>query len=408
MLWAAAMFCAVLASYFVLRPVRDALALDGDIAFLPVLFSVTFGAMLIVTRLWGSAVSRWPRRRFVPILYRVFIATVVVFFALVRAEVVPAVVGYAFYVWTSVFNLLLVSVFWSLVADLLAPEQGRRLYAPIAAGGTAGALLGPVLTSALVGAIGVPGVLLLSAVLLEVAVQCSRRLERASAGFAGGAPPVDEPVHGTPLAGIAQVARSRYLAGIGLYVLCTVTVGTFIFFEQATLVKAELADRTARTAYFAGLDVWTNGITLFLQTFVTTRLLGWLGAAAVLAILPLVQSIGLAALVIAPGLGVLAVVQIAGRSATHGIARPTRELLFTVVPRAEKYKAKSVIDTLIFRFGDVATSWLRAGLVALGLTGAGLIGAAAPFAAVWLATAVGLGLAFRPRATAPDPGRRSA
>lgn len=407
MLWAAAMFCAVLASYFVLRPVRDALALDGDIAFLPVLFTLTFGAMLAVTRLWGSAVSRWPRRRFVPILYRVFIATVVVFYALVRAEVVPGVVGYAFYVWTSVFNLLLVSVFWSLVADLLAPEQARRLYAPIAAGGTAGALLGPVLTSALVETIGVPGVLLLSAAMLEIAVQCSRRLERACAGFAGGAA-VDEPVHGTPLAGLGEVARSRYLAGIGLYVLCTVTVGTFIFFEQATLVKAELADRTARTAYFAGLDVWTNGITLFLQTFVTTRLLGWLGAAAVLAILPIVQSIGLTALAIAPTLGVLAVVQIAGRSTTHGIARPARELLFTVVPRTEKYKAKSVIDTLIFRFGDVATSWLRAGLVALGLTGAGLVGAATPFAAIWLATAIGLGLAFRRRATDPDTARRSA
>jgi ATP:ADP antiporter, AAA family len=319
----------------------------------------------------------------------------------------PAAVGYAFYVWTSVFNLLLVSVFWSLVADLFAPEQARRLYGPIAAGGTAGALLGPILTSALVGWIGAPGVLLLSAALLEIAVQCARRLERACAGFAGGAA-VDEPVRGGALAGLGQVARSRYLAGIALYVLCTVTVATFIFFEQAALVKAELADRDARTAYFAGLDVWTNGITLFLQTFVTTRLLGCLGAAAVLAILPLVQAAGLTALAIAPTLGVLAVVQVAGRSITHGIARPARELLFTVVDRTEKYKAKSVIDTLVFRFGDVASSWLRQGLIALGLAGASLVGAATPFTAVWLATAIGLGLAYRRRAHASDPGRRSA
>jgi ATP:ADP antiporter, AAA family len=408
MLWAAAMFCAVLASYFVLRPVRDALALDGDLAFLPVLFTATFGAMLVATHLWGSAVSRWPRRRFVPILYRVFIATVVVFFALVRGGFAPAAVGYAFYVWTSVFNLLLVSVFWSLVADLLAPEQARRLYGPIAAGGTVGALLGPILTRALVGWIGVPGVLLLSAALLEVAVQCSRRLERASAGFVGGGARLDEPARGAALAGLGQVARSRYLAGIALYVLCTVTVATFIYFEQAALVKVELADRDARTAYFAGLDAWTNGITLFLQTFVTTRLLGWLGAAAVLAILPVVQGVGLTALAIAPTLGVLAIVQVAGRSITHGIARPARELLFTVVARAEKYKAKSVIDTLVFRFGDVASSWLRQGLIALGLAGAGLVGAATPFTAVWLTTAIGLGLAYRRRAHDSDPGRRSA
>lgn len=404
--WAAAMFCAVLASYFVLRPVRDALALDGDLAFIPVLFTVTFGAMLLATRLWGSAVSRWPRRRFVPVLYRVFIATVVLFFALVRGGVAPAEVGYAFYVWTSVFNLLVVSVFWSQVADLLASEQARRLYGPIAAGGTAGAVLGPILTSALVGWIGVPGVLLLSAALLEVAVQCSRRLERACAGFAGGVA-VDEPVRGGALAGLGQVVRSRYLAGIALYVLCTVTVATFIYIEQAGLVKAHLPDRDARTAYFAGLDVWTNGITLFLQTVVTTRLLGWLGAAAVLAILPLVQAAGLTALAVAPTLGVLAVVQVAGRSVTHGVARPARELLFTVVDRAEKYKAKSVIDTLVFRFGDVASSWLRHGLVVVGLGGASLAGAAAPFAAVWLATAIGLGLAYRRRAHASDPGRRT-
>jgi AAA family ATP:ADP antiporter len=394
-LWAAAMFFTVLASYFVLRPVRDSLALDGDPAFIPWLFTATCAAMLLVAPVWGALVARWPRRIFVPVVYRFFLVNLLVFFALIRAEVAPALIGRVFYVWSSVFNLFVVSVFWSLLADAFSTDQARRLYGPIAVGGTAGAFLGPILTGALVERVGVAGVLLVSAALIEAAVQCSRRLAARTDASPTRAP--DEPLRGHALAGLGHVVRSPFLAGIVVYVLCTTFAATFIYMEQAQIVHDQLADREARTAYFAWVDAATNGATLVIQLALTAPLLHWLGAGLVLAILPLVQGVGVIALVSAPALATLAAAQIAGRSITHGLARPARELLFTTVSREDKFKAKNVIDTLIFRFGDFAAAWFQRGLGALGLTGAGLIAVAAPLAAGWLATALLLGRAFRAR-----------
>jgi ATP:ADP antiporter, AAA family len=388
------MFFAVLASYFVVRPVRESLALDGDPAFIPWLFTATCVAMILVAPLWGALVARWPRRVFVPVVYRFFLVNLLVFFALIRAEIAPALTGRVFYVWSSVFNLFVVSVFWSLLVDAFTTEQGKRLFGPIAAGGTAGAVFGPLLTGALVAHVGVAGVLLCSAALLEIAVLCSRRIEaRADAPTR----PPDEPLRGHALAGLARVMRSPFLAGIVVYVLCTTFAATFIYMEQAQIVHDQLGDREERTAYFAWVDLATNGLALVFQLGLTAPLLRWLGPGLVMTALPLVQTVGLVALVSAPALATLAVVQIAGRSLTHGLTRPARELLFTTVSREDKYKAKNVIDTLVFRFGDFAAAWFRRGLGALGLAGASLIAVAVPLAIGWLATALLLGRAFRRR-----------
>jgi len=308
-----------------------------------------------------------------------------------------------FYVWSAVWSLFVVSVFWSLLADLLGPGTARRLYGPIAAGGTVGTFVGPLLTRLLVGTIGVAGVLMMSALLLELAVIGVHGVRRAAAGLVredadplGGEP--DAPAGGGAFTGIAHVAKSPYLSAIVGYVLCTACAATFMYLAQAKIVHDALGDRVARADYFASLDLWTAGATLVLQTLVAAPAIGRFGPGIVLAALPLAQAAGISVLAAAPSLTALAIVQVISRSATHGLTRPARELLFTVVSRDDKYRAKHAIDTIAYRLGDVAASWLQKGLVALAGAGA-LVGAAIPLVAVWLGFAFVLGAGFRRRVT---------
>jgi len=383
----------VLASYSAFRPVRDALILDGDPEQIPWLFTATFVVAGLLSPLWGALVAKHPRR-VVPIAFHVFAACAVGFFALVRSELAPVAVGRVFYVWSAVFNLFVVSILWSLLADLLGPGTARRLYGPIAAGGTAGTLIGPALTRLFVGTIGVAGVLLMSAALLELAVV-------AIAGLARAATPTDEPgdaiVAGRALDGLRHVAKSPYLASIVGYVLCTATAATFVYLQQAQIAHDALLDRGARAELFASIDLLVAIATLVLQLGLAGPLLGWLGPGLVLCVLPLVQLGGIATLAIAPSITALMIVQTASRSATHGLTRPARELLFTVVDRNDKYRAKNVIDTVVYRLGDFGSSWLYRGLAAAGAGGASLIVATVPLVAGWLVLATLLGIGYRRR-----------
>lgn len=392
--WAGVAFFAILASYFVLRPVRDAFVLDGDPNFIPWLWTATFIAMTLIAAPWGALVSRLPRSRFVPVVYRAFAAQLLVFAALIHTDVAPIVVGRVFYVWLSVFNLFVVSVFWSLCADVARPEQGRRLFGPIAAGGTAGALVGPILTRTLVHHVG-PAVLLLIAVaLLEIAVWCSHGLDRAAKRMPAAETPAKAaaPVGGASMGGFVGVARSPYLGGIALYALCAATLATFVYLRQAGIVKAAIPDRDARTVFFADVDLWTGVATLAIQMLLTARLFRWIGVGLVLAILPLAQGVGAFVLDQWPTLTVAIAVSAGGRAITHSLSRPGRELLFTAVPREDKYKAKNVIDTLVYRFGDFGSAWLFHGLTLAGIAAAAV---AVPLAAAWGFLAFGLGLAYR-------------
>ncbi len=391
--WGAATFGALLASYSAFRPVRDALILDGDPDQLPWLFTATFVAVSIVSPLWGAAVARSPRR-VVPIAFHVFAACALGFFAVIRGGTAPVTVGRVFYVWSAVFNLFVVSVFWSLLADLLGPGVARKLYGPIAAGGTVGAFVGPLLTKELVGTIGVAGVLVMSAALLELAVIGTAQLRRVAREVE--TMEADPPVEGGALDGLRHVARSPYLASIVGYVLCTACAATFVYLAQAKIVHGALPGRVARTDFFSTIDLWVSAVTFVVQLAIAGPLIRLVGPGLVLCVLPLVQGIGIAWLVSAPSLGALAVIAIAGRSATHGLTRPARELLFTVIPRADKYRAKNVIDTMVYRLGDFGSSWLNKGLAAAGAMVLTL--AAVPLTLVWLAMAGWLGVAFRRRA----------
>jgi AAA family ATP:ADP antiporter len=399
--WSATTFAALLASYTAFRPVRDALVLDGDPEKLPWVFFATFVAISVASPAWSALLARRPARSFVAIAFHAFAACAVAFFVLVESGIAPIVVGRVFYVWSAVFNLFVVSVFWSLLADLLGPGYARRLYGPIAAGGTIGTLVGPVLTSQLVGTIGVAGVLALSALLLELAVLGVGQVRRVAAMLPRTAElPPDVPPGGGPFTGLARVARSPYLLAIVGYVLCTSCAATFLYLTQATIVHDALPDRIARTEYFAAIDTRVAVLTLLLQAVLVRPALGWLGPGMVLVVLPLVQIAGISELVTAPTLGMLMIVQVISRSATHGLTRPSRELLFTVVSRDDKYRAKHAIDTLGYRLGDLASSWLYTGLRAIS-SGAGgaLIAASMALVAIWLGLATALGIGFRRRVT---------
>jgi AAA family ATP:ADP antiporter len=400
--WAGVAFFAILASYFVLRPVRDAFVLDGDPAFIPWLWTATFVAMTALAAPWGWLVAKLPRSKFVPIVYRVFAVQLVGFAALVHWNVAPLEVGRVFYVWLSVFNLFVVSVFWSLCADVARPEQGRRLFGPIAAGGTAGALVGPILTRTLVEHVGHAALLLISVALLEAAVWCAYGLDRAARAMPAADVPAKAaaaPVGGTSMGGFVSVARSPYLAGIALYALCAATLATFVYLRQAGIVKVELPDRAARTRFFADVDLWTGIATLAIQMLLTARLMRWVGVGVVLAVLPFAQGIGAFVLDQWPTLTVAIAVSASGRAITHALSRPGRELLFTAVPREDKYKAKNVIDTLVYRFGDFGSAWLFHGLKLAGIAAAAF---AVPLTVAWAALALALGVGHRRRTAAHE------
>jgi AAA family ATP:ADP antiporter len=395
--WGAATFGALLASYSAFRPVRDALILGGNPDNIPWLFTATFVAVTVLSPLWGAAVANRPRH-VVPIAFHGFAACALIFFAVIRAEIAPLTVGRVFYVWSAVFNLFVVSVFWSLLADLLGPLSARRLYGPIAAGGTVGTFVGPVLTKALVGTIGVAGVLLMSAVLLEVAVIGAIQVRRAAAVLAKtGAE--DPPVAGGALSGLTHVAKSPYLTAIVGYVLCTACAATFVYFAQIRITGSALPDRVDATAFLATIDIWVSVCTLVVQLVIAGPLIGWIGPGLVLCVLPIVQGIGIATLNVAPSLTALAIVQVIGRASTHGLTRPARELLFTVVSRDDKYRAKNVIDTVGYRLGDLGSSWLHRALVTFAAGSTAILAATVPLVAGWFALALVLGVGFRRRVT---------
>jgi AAA family ATP:ADP antiporter len=401
----AATFAALLASYGAFRPVREALILERNPDSIPWMFLATFIAISVVSPVWSALLARRPPRRFVARAYHAFALCLVGFVIAVRAEVSPVVVGRVFYVWAAVFNLFVVSVFWSLLADLLGPRTARQLYGPIAAGGSLGAIAGPWLTQSLVATLGVAGVLAMSAVLLELAAAGVWLVRRAALGAVVSPGPSQAETEAGPLpgggalTGVAHVGRSPYLSSIVGYVLCTAFGATFMYLAQQRIIFDAHLELVARTSYLASIDRWTQTVTFALQLVVAGPAIRWLGPGVVLAVLPLARGIGLTVLGATSSLDALRVIQVIGNSATHGLTRPARELLFTVVSRDDKYRAKNAIDTIGYRFGDLASSWVDKGLKAIG--GAALAIAPLPLAAVWLGFAAIAGLGFRRRAAAP-------
>ncbi|WP_428261757.1 NTP/NDP exchange transporter [Haliangium sp.] len=409
LVWAFVYFACLLGGYYILRPVREALAVAGGVSNLPWLFTGTLVGMLAVTPVFGAVVARMPRRRFVPLVYRFFLLCILGFAALLALDVDRVVLAPAYFIWLSVYNLFVVSVFWSVMADVFRSAQGKRLFGVIAAGGSLGALLGSWFTNAFATDLGVTALLCISALVLELAVRCFRAVTGNAPALAedegstvdAGAdaateaslrraaePPV---IGGSVLAGATQVVRSPYLLGICLYLVCLSTASTFLYVERAEIVATAFVSDEARTAFFAMVDLLVNLGTILLQLLVTARVIGWLGVGATLAVLPVLSGVGFAGLAAWPTLAALVVFQAALRAGRYAIGRPARELLFTVVNREQKYKCKSFIDTVVYRAGDAVSSWVVRGLGALGLGLAGVALVAAPLAGLWLLVGLRLG-----------------
>lgn len=402
LLWSFAYFFSLLCGYYVLRPVREEMGIRSGVENLPWAFTGTFAAMLIAVPVFSLLVARVPRARAIPIVYRFFLANLVVFWALLQSGWSHALVARAFFIWVSVYNLFVVSIFWSYMADLFDSGQARRLFGFIMSGGSLGAIVGPLLAALLVGRVGVANLLLVSAAFLEIAARCAGRLARWSGRTAPeGAAPSGAALGGGPFAGIRDVFRSRYLGAMAAQMLLSVATGTIVYFQQARLVADLVRDPAMRTRLFAAVDLGVNLASLALQTAVAGRIFAVAGLGLGLAIHPALALAGLLAVSAWPVLPLVVAVQALRRVVHFGLERPAREVLYTVLPREEKYKAKSFIDTVVYRGGDALSAWGWKGLSALGFGLSGVALAVTPLALTWLAVAAYL----RRRHQALEAGR---
>jgi ATP:ADP antiporter, AAA family len=389
-LWSFAYFFALLAAYYVLRPLRDQMAIAGGTRALPWLFTATFVTLLVLQPMYGALVARLPRRRFVAVVYQFFVANLALFWLLLSLDIQAVWVARVFFVWVSVFNLFAVAVFWSFMADLFSSEQGKRLFGFIGAGGTAGALLGPVITIALSVPLGPANLLIVAIVFLELAVYCVFRLERC-AGAPQGPRRDERKVGGGAFAALPELLRSPYLLGVAAWVSLLSFGATILYFAQAHVVAAEVHGAGAQTRIFASIDLAVGLLTLATQVFATGKFIERFGTGRAAGSLPAVYIVGFAALAVSPSLAVVVTFQVVQRWANFAIANPARQVFFTVVGREEKYKAKNLIDVVIYRGSDALSGWAFDSLQAIGVKLGAVALCALPVAAAWLALSAALG-----------------
>jgi ATP:ADP antiporter, AAA family len=396
-LWSFAYFFMLLASYYVLRPLRDQMGIAGGVKNLPWLFTATFLTLIVVQPLYGALVAKLSRARFIPIIYHFFAANLALFWLLLTLKIGTESVARVFYVWVSVFSLFAVAVFWSFMADLFTADQGKRLFGFIGAGGTAGALLGPVITIGLSVPLGPVNLLIAAIILLEAAVFCVYRLERAANAQVKRAPEPQR-IGGSAFAALPELIRSPYLLGIAAWISLLSFCATFLYFEQINIVAADVHGAGAQTRIFAGIDLAVNLLSLVTQLFATAQLLDRFGTGITAATLPAVFVVGFLAIFLVPTLTVVMMVQVIQRWIHFAIAAPARQVFYTVLGREEKYKAKNLIDVVIYRGSDALYGWVYDSLQVLGLKLGAIALCALPVAGCWLILSAALGGAQERRA----------
>lgn len=414
-------FFFLLASYYVLRPIREQVGSGHDSTGLRNLFFGTLVGMIVANPIYGWLVSRWPRRVFIPWVYRFFALNLLAFFLLwwFHPEEKGGPISNVFFVWLSIYNVFVVSVFWSFLADVFGLEASKRLFGCIAAGGSLGAVAGGAITHQLVEILGTTKLLLVSLVLLEIATQCMLGIVRVRKM------PDEKPSHVRESPGVAPeqaqsggiwngfvlVVRSPYLLLIALHFLVASGIGTVLYFEQSQLVRAASPDAAERTRIFATIDVWTNAATLATQALLTAQIVRRLGIGFALILQPVAAVLALVGMAISPTLGVLIAAQMTLRTLQHATTRPAREMLFTVLGREVKYKAKSFVDTFIYRLGDQLGSWGFDALKVAGLSLGAIAWVTVPLTLAWCGIAAGLGRMqkrFAREPAAPLPASESA
>jgi AAA family ATP:ADP antiporter len=393
MLWATAYGFFIMFGYYILRAVRDEIS-AADRGNLQIIWTVVFLAMMVAVPLYSWVASRYSRGVFVPLANRFFIACLIGFWACLAflpVETRPWI-DRVFYVWTSVFALFVVTVFWGLVADCFDRAQAKRLFGFIAVGSSLGGIVGSSVTAFLAAQVPVFSLLLIACVPLEVASWCAGILHRR---FRTGAVVLEgeseRPLAGGAFSGIRAVFSSRYLMGIAGFLALMTFASTILYFQQAHLVGEAFEDRGVRRAFLAQIDLAVNVLTIVFQVYLTARVVKWLGVGLALAAVPAAVALGFVALGVFPTLATLVVVQVAYRAGRYGMTKPAREVLFTVLSREEKYKSKAFIDAAVYRAGDLVSGWLYAGFAAVGLSVGAIALVAAPVAAVWMMVGLKIG-----------------
>ncbi len=405
------LFFCLFTGYFMLRPVRETMGVAGGVDNLQWLFTGTFVVTLAAMPLFGWLSARVQRRRILTWSYGFFAANLLAFAAGMRLLPGDPWLARGFYIWLSVFNMIAISVAWSVLADLFPMNDAKRLFALMATGASAGGLTGPLLGVALVGPIGHAGLLVLAAGFLLAGIAAAMSLQRWR-----DRQPLDavdghtrcQPLGGSPFAGATAVLRDPYLLGMAVFVLLLASVTTFLYFEQARLVEANFPDRAAQTRVFGTIDAVVQGLSILTQLFVTGRIARRLGVGILLTAVPLVMVAGFLWLALAPVFAVLAVVMVVRRAGEYAFVRPGREMLFTVVSPEAKYKAKNFIDTVVYRGADAVSGWAKAivDLLAQQPAVAAVIGAG--LALVWAGTGAALARAQRRVAERAKADARSA
>lgn len=402
--WSFTYFFCVLGAYYMLRPVREAMAVYSGPETIKYLFAGTLLAMLLATTVFGWVASRFPRKVFLPWVYYFFVANILIFW-LVFSQAVDAGDSYVwiariFFVWLSVFNLFVVSVFWSFMADLYSREQARRLFGMITAGGSIGAFLGGIATSAMVTRIGFQNLFPFSATLLIVSVFCIYRLrawvEQQQREDGEETLASTRPLGGSPFAGITHVFQSKYFMAIAAKSIIASLLGTALYMYTASLVQDQIATTDERTQFYSLINNYTNGLALIGQLLIVKHIVARFGIGISLSLLPIVSIVGFVILAIEPTLAVVAILTVVRRSLGFSFGKPTTDMLYSVVTDEEKYKVKNFIDTVVYRTGDLIGTWTVTGMIsALAITGTSLV--MLPFAAVWAGIAVWLGRDYRRR-----------
>ena len=392
--WSWLYIFSLLSSYYIMRPIRDQMGVAGGVNNLQWLFTGTLIGMLLLNLPFSWLVKTFPRETFIAISYRFFSANILLFvLALYAATPEQTIwVGRIFFIWTSVFNLFVVSIFWQMIVDVFNSEQGKRLFGFIAAGATLGAISGSVFTVSTVEHMASGYLMVGAALMLEVAVFCVRRLSGLSAALSER-PQADleQPIGGTLLGGFRDALSSSYLLNVSLFLLLYAVTSTFLYFQQAAVVSYSFQSRAAQTAFFASVDLGVNVLTLGAQLFLTGRILKRFGVGTTLSLLPAFSVVGFGVVALLPVLSSVVGFQLVRRAGNFAIARPTREVLFTVLPREDRYKAKSFIDTAVYRLGDQIGAWSFALLTALGLGLTEVSMVAAALSGSWLANSWWLG-----------------
>jgi len=402
--WSFLYFFCIMSAYFMLRSVRETMAIVSGVQNIPWLFTGTFVLMMLATPVFGWVASRYPRRIFLPWVYYFFIANILLFFAVFtyaqNNNLSLLWISRGFFVWLSVFNLFVVSVFWSFMADIYSKRQSRRLFGIITAGGSAGALVGPLVTSVLVIPIGFKNLLPISALLLLLGVYCVYRLRRwvrQSAGVTGRGDSVEseKAIGGTAWAGLNYVVKQRYFSAIALALLCANFLGGAMYMYMAQMVSVTFEGTDRQTQIFAFMDAAINALSFIGQLLLVKHSVRKLGIGWTLSLLPILSIIGFSLLALNPTFAVIAAFHILRRSLGFGFSKPTSDMLYSVVPPEAKYKAKNFIDTTIYRGWDVVSTWTIRSIGSIGLSGIALL--CVPIAVVWMLIVRWIGREYRRR-----------